>query len=540
MMRHSCTSLVRLLIAALAIGAAPPGGAGDAMVYDPFEHARASVGTIVNREAVIPAQCYTKTDGISNPCWTCHTQQQGYNQMDDWHLQREYAFSDVGRTNHWTNLFLPLEPSSPSADEVRAYIRTDNYTPLRRALAEYSGPAAWLPDLDIHAGFDDQGFAKDGSAWRALRYKPFPGTFWPTNGSTDDVMIRLPWPYRSDDGGNASVEIYKANLAIVEAALATPSLLALRTQGRRVEPVDEGLVRWDLDGDGRIGGRIERIRSLPRHYVGGARVAKVEWGNYPAGTEFLHTVRYLDPQVPNFMSVRMKEVRYAVKWRTNDQVLTNRAYREEKYHKESGVLPLFQGHPETGYINEFGWKLQGYIEDAQGRLRVQTQEEHYYCMGCHGTIGVTADQTFALPRKLPGAEGWRAQSLVGQKDVSQWSHAAPEVLTYMRRVRGADEFRSNDEMLRRFFRRGLPQERLVAQASITGPRDLAWLLYPSPQRALALNRAYMRLVRLQRFDFGRDPVLKPALNVHRTIVNGDTGFREDQIFRDGTLWLDWN
>lgn len=407
-------------------------------------------------------------------------------------------------------------------------------------MAAYTGPTAWVPDLDIHAGFDGQGFAKDGSAWRALRYKPFPGTFWPTNGSTDDVMIRLPWPFRSDDSGKPLLDVYKANLAIVEAALTTPSPLALRTQGREVEPIDESLVQWDLDGDGRIARAVSRIRSLPPRYVGAAHVAKVEWGSYPAGTEFLHTVRYLHPQASNFMSVRIKEVRYALKWRGYDQTLVDRSYSEEKYHKESGVLPMFKGRPETGYVNEFGWKLQGSIENAQGQLRLQTQEEHYYCMGCHGTIGVTADQTFALPRKLPGAKGWHPQTLVGQKDVPQWSHPAPEVLTYMKRVRGADEFRSNDEMLHRFFKRGEPQESLVTRASKAGPRDLAWLLYPSPERALALNRAYMRLVRLQRFDLGRDAVLKPATNVHRTIENGDTGFKQDQVFRDGTLWLNWD
>lgn len=508
--------------------------------YDPLAQARASVGHIVNREAVIPAQCYTKTDGIANPCWTCHTQRQGLNQMDDWRLQQQYAFSDVGKTNHWSNLFLEPETAPPSAEAVRAYVRMDNYTPLKQALKMYPAFSAWVPDLDIHAGFDDEGFARDGSAWRALRYKPFPGTFWPTNGSTDDVMIRLPWPFRSDASSTPSTDIYKANLALVEAALTTPSPLELRTQGREVEPIDEALAQWDLDGDGRIAGRVQRIRSLPPRYLGAAHVAKVEWGSYPAGTEFLHTVRYLDPEAPNFMSVRMKEVRYSVKWRGHDEALINRSYSEEKYHKSAGVLPLFKGRPDTGYINEFGWKLQGYIENAQGRLRLQTQEEHYYCMGCHGTIGVTVDQTFAFPRKLPGAEGWRPQTLAGQKDVPQWTHQQPEVLTYMQRVGGADEFRSNQEMTRRFFQRGVLQDKLVISASPGGRHDLAWLLYPSPERALALNRAYMRLVRMQRFDLGRDAVLKPAKNVHRSIENGDTGFGTDRVFRDGSVWLNWN
>jgi len=28
--------------------------------------------TLYNREAVIPPQCYTKTEGVNNPCYTCH------------------------------------------------------------------------------------------------------------------------------------------------------------------------------------------------------------------------------------------------------------------------------------------------------------------------------------------------------------------------------------------------------------------------------------------------------------------------------------
>ncbi|HSW12372.1 MAG TPA: hypothetical protein VLI06_05990 [Solimonas sp.] len=526
-----------MLFASLEVLAAPAEGLRS---YDPLAQAMASVGRIANREAVIPPQCYTKTGGVSNPCWTCHTQRQGLNQMDDWRLQLQYAFSDEGVSNHWSNLFLPAASSNPSAAAVRDYIRSDNYTPLRQALAAYTGQAAWLPDLDIHAGFDEAGFARDGSGWRAVRFKPFPGTFWPTNGSTDDVMIRLPWEFRIDATLAQSNEIYRLNLAIVEATMATPSPLVLRDTGREVEAVDEALLQWDLDDDGRIGGQVRRIRSLPPRYAGAARAVRVEWGSYPAGTEFLHSVRYLDADAPNFMSVRMKELRYSVKWRGHAQALADRFYEEEKHHKDTGVLPLFKGRPDTGYVNDFGWKLQGYIEDAQGRLRLQTQEEHYYCMGCHGTIGVTADQTFAFPRKLPGAEGWKPQTLVGQRDVPQWSHPMPEVLTYLQRVGGADEFRSNDEMLRRFFRRGTPREDLLLSAAASGSRDLAWLLHPSPARALALNRAYMRLVKLQRFDLGRDAVLKPAVNVHRRIESGSTGFNEEAVHRDGSLWLDWN
>ncbi|AXQ31732.1 hypothetical protein D0B54_13955 [Solimonas sp. K1W22B-7] len=530
MSRHAAAWLVALL--------ALPVAAAETASYDPLAYARAQSGKIANREAVIPVQCYTKTDGVANPCWTCHTQQNGHNQMDDWVLQLAYAFSEVGLTNHWQNLFLPVEESPPSAAEVRRYVRQDNYTPLRKALS-YSTSLVWTPDIDIHAGFDDEGFARDGSSWRALRFKPFPGTFWPTNGNTDDVMIRLPWQFRRDAEGRESRDIYKANLALIEAAMTTPSVPMLQSQGRQVESLDEEALHWDLDGDGEARGMVQRIRRLPPGFFGSASSVPLEWGRYPAGTEFLHTVRYLDPGAPGFMSRRMKELRYSVKSRNIGQVSSGRAYRGEKFHKEAGVLPLFEGTPETGYVNDFGWKLQGYIEDAQGRLRLQSQEEHYYCMGCHGTIGVTADQTFALPRKLPGRAGWQPQSLVGQKDLPQWGHAEPEALTYFQRVGGGDEFRANQEILERFFSGGKPRRELVLSASASGEHDLAWLLYPGADRALALNRAYMRLVRRQRFDLGRDAVLKPADKVHRSIKNGSTGFSEAQVYRDGSLWLAW-
>src|SRR6185436_19502079 len=99
----------------------------------------------------------------------------------------------------------------------------DNYRLLRAALAERVDYDGWRPDVDLDAGFDDDGFARDGSGWRAVRYKPFPGAFFPTNGSAGDVFIRLPEAFRQDESGASSRAAYMANLAIVEAAIATPA-----------------------------------------------------------------------------------------------------------------------------------------------------------------------------------------------------------------------------------------------------------------------------------------------------------------------------
>lgn len=85
-------------------------------------------------------------------------------------------------TNHWENLFADRSAviEGISDAEILAYIREDNYTPLREALAARTDYPGWRPDLDFNQGFDQDGFAADGSWWRAFRYKPFLGTFWPT------------------------------------------------------------------------------------------------------------------------------------------------------------------------------------------------------------------------------------------------------------------------------------------------------------------------------------------------------------------------
>jgi hypothetical protein len=512
--------------------------------FDPLAQALASGSRVVNREAPIPSMCYTKTEGASNPCWTCHTGGVGDNVMEDEALQAEYAFSDVGQTNQWSNLF--TDQSSAQAritdEEVLEYIRQDNYTPLRAALlGRPGGFKGWVPDLDLARGFDGDGFARDGSGWRAVRYKPFLGTFWPTNGSTDDVFIRLPVVFQQDSEGRPSREVYRLNLAILEAAMTVdPALRDVKQAVRRVEPVDERVGGVDLDGDAVLEPSVEEVRGLPANYVGGAAKVAVRQHYYPRGTEFLHTVRYVDPDAPSLLSARMKEVRYSRKDEEHEGLRVRSFYAEEQEKKLQGRLPVFPGTPELGLVNEFGWRLQGFIEDARGRLRVQTMEEHAFCMGCHTNLGVTVDQTFGFPRKVPGREGWRHQDLRGLPDVPQAGHAKPEVLTYFERVKGGDEFRANDELLSRFFPHGVLDATSVRRAAKGGDRDLAWLVTPSRERALALDRAYLALVREQGFTKGRDTLLAPPKNVLARVENGSTGLEDaGLIFEDGRLHLTW-
>lgn len=445
----------------------------------------AALGIGGNPDAHVPPQCFVRTDGVSNGCWTCHTAEGTSDSEGDWRVQLEY--SGAPRVNRWENLVRDrsAEIARISDAEALAYIRTDNYTPLRETLAGRADFPGYVPDLDLRAGFDSAGFARDGSGWRAIRYKPFPGMFWPTNGSTDDVFVRLPPPFRTR-GGAESRAVYEENLAILEAAIATAP---------------------------------HRDPRLPAQYAGDASGIPVRRYLYPDGAELLHTVRYVDPDAPHLLSVRLKEVRYA---------------------RKAGEPGSWMQGSHAPAANGLGWRLQGFIEDERGRLRLQTDAEHRSCTGCHGGLGVTVDGTFALARKVPGAEGWRHQDLRGMPDVPQAGHPEPEVLTYLQRVQGGDDLRANAEMLARFFPIGILDRAEVLRAARGGDRDLAWLLAPSRERALLLDKAYMTLVREQSFERGRDALPQAAARVQPGIRNGSTDLaRTGKVFHDGRLWLDW-
>ena len=541
--RAAAAWLPAALLVALAAASCGRGeGRGEGGLYDPLARAREAAGVVRNPEASVPPLCYTKTGGTSNPCWVCHTSAHGQNVRADWHLQEEYAFSEAALENHYENLFVDrrAEVTQTSDEEILRYVREDNYAPLRRALANARGYEGYVPDLDLDRGFDDEGFARDGSGFRAVRFKPFPGTFWPTNGSTDDVFIRLPEVFREDTSGAPSRVIYALNLSLLEAAITADPEAAADGIDRTIEPVDERLLGEDLDGDGALSAGVTRVRRLPRTYAGAAASEPLERGIYPQGVEFLHSVRYLDPDAPGYGARRMKELRYSRKVLKLDRWALLRAYEKEQDEKDEGRLPVYTGSATSGLRNAFGWQLQGFIEDAEGRLRLSTDEEHRFCMGCHSGLGVTVDQTFALARKVPGKEGWRVQDLRGIQDVPELGHAEPEVLTYLRRVGGGDELRANEEMLARFFPGGDLAASEVRRAAPGGDRDLTFLLLPSRERALALDKAYRVIVRGQRFDLGRDALAVPAVNVHRRIENGSTELgKSSRVYTDGRLRLEW-
>jgi hypothetical protein len=493
------------------------------------------VSATYNREAVIPPQCYTRTEGVHNPCYVCHQNQRpgGENTMNDADLQLAYTFSDIGTTNHWLNLFEDRRArvAAISDEEILAWIDADNYSELPKRL-EAAGFGGYVPDLAGlergAAAFDADGFALDGSGWVAFNYKPLPSTFWPTNGSTDDVMIRLPQAYRAAADGTPSRDAYRANLAILEANV--KGLAAIDTR-----PVDETVVGADLDGDGGLGTatRISRVSS----FVGGASGHLLLPPLYPVGTEFLHTVRYVGLGADGAIGVsrRMKEVRYMRKTSIVPLAQLAELYREEGYAKDAGDLPGYINRWEQGLDNEMGWLIQGFIEDRNGRLRVQTYEETLFCMGCHTSLGSTIDKTFSFPRKVDGAAGWGYIDLRGMPDAPNVGETLGEIATYLERVGGGSEFRNNDEMPARWF----AADGALDRASVAAA-DVYELITPSRERALALNKAYRTIVADQDYIFGRDAVIVPPANVYDVVDPEAAPSLPDNRFFPWDIRLDWD
>lgn len=471
---------------------------------------RVELFSMYNREAPVPPQCYTRTEGKHNPCYVCHQNQISgrENVMNDGDQQIAYNFSDIGVTNHWQNLFedRSARVAQISDDEIRQWIVQDNYTALapRLRAKNFSG---WIPDLTNLAqpalAFDEQGLARDGSGWVTFNYKPLPSTFWPTNGSTDDVMIRLPTGFRNAADGQFSRDVYFANLALVEANIKQVSIIDTLS-------LDERRIGADLDGDGRLG--IARSVRRGSHYVGAAKHVAIVEGIYPLDTEFLHTVRYVGVGANGeiYNAPRMKEVRYMRRWLESTPAQLKVWYEAEHAEKDKGELPAYINLGQRGLGTPMGWQIAGFIEDKHGELRFNTFEENMFCMGCHNSIGSTIDKTFSFARKIDGARGWGYIDLHGMVDAPNRGESLGEIATYLERVGGGSEFRNNDEMQAKFYRAdgSLNRDAVIVAGDVYG------LITPSPQRALELNKAYKAIVEKQDFLFGRDATIAPPKNVY--------------------------
>lgn len=508
-------------------------------------------GYLTNPAPYIPSQCYTKTEdgsgGVHNPCYACHIESLAPNYINDADVQLEYSLPTPALTNHWANLFKDRSAAFAAIgnDAILAYVRASNYLnadgsiKLVDRLANV--PAAWDADNDgtwngyvpdLYLRFDDDGFDHDlqgnYTGWRAFAYYPFLGTFWPTNGSTDDVMIRLASTFRLDEFGTFSLTVYQTNLAIVEA-------LILR-RDVAIDAIDETALKVDLDKDGVLGTATKitydwaPTQGRDMSYVGQARLQQqagtvhLAAGLFPEGTEFIHSVRYIDvDNAGNIsMAARIKELRYAIKKSWYSYSALSMAAAEEAKEKDQFPERTRQitGSAEVGLSNGQGWTFQSFIEDANGDLRPQTYEENVFCMGCHSGIGATTDSNFSFPRKFDttthrrGWYHWSQHTMAGLDDPLR-SDGRREYAYYLEQNGAGDEFRENDEVQSKFFDASgaLKSDALAALAD-----DITYLLFPSRERAIALNKGYRVIVREQSYIHGRDAAVKPATNVHSSVT----------------------
>lgn len=502
----------------------------------------------------ITSMCYTKTKDeltgqVSNPCYSCHTKGKIPNYTNDTDLQLEYNFPQEILKNPYINLFKDRSQKVAmlTDEEILKYIRASNYFDTKgNIVLKESLPQGWkgyVPDCYYY--FDDEGFDHDYknryTGWRAFRYYPFLGTFWPTNGSTDDVLIRLSKSFREDSNGTFDKEIYKLNLAIVEAVVKQKDILLPKS-------VDETHYGVDLNQNGRLDSADTIVFSSKNYfnnmsYVGKAKEAlqtgsiHLAGGLFPEGTEFLHSVRYIDwdESLRHIkMAPRMKELRYAKKsvWTSYselERIAKSELWESETNQETQTQAEVWQGNYEEGLKTGTGWIYQGFIEDREGVLRPQTHEETINCMGCHAGIGATTDTTFAFARKFEGTHktekdyGWKHWSQKGLSGVHEpkanykGKGEVYEYSFYLQNNHSGNEFRDNNEVQEKFFNADGSLKEAMVQKLHT---DISTLIFPSKKRALQLDKGYKVLVEEQSYIYGRDANVRPMKHVYKEIDEG--------------------
>ncbi len=394
-----------------------------------------------NPYANIPAQCYIETSyGTQNACLFCHSNaaarrklgntlpQAGANSRVG-NLQLEYVFGPVNafakspNINPWENTIFPEkldeEIKKLSIDtstwDMKSYIKQDNW---QMAYDKKNGSKvqsnSWTKD-DEYRLFpalnpsalpaDSDGFVRTVSqeemlfkddrgintGWRSINFMPY-GIFTPHSGSVSSVYIRLKTKFMKNENGQYNLEVYKANLALVEKAIQ------------------------------------DRLQSEETHYVGEAKDENIYKGLFPLGTEFAHPLHYVDVEAdgtnleknrfPGLRANRVKEIRYMYKYKMY--------YPGEVVAKEEDA-PLYYNEKESWIDNGAGWYLSGFIEDKEGELRGQTPEELLQCVGCHSTTygfepeqftsgtGNTIDTVWSFSRKFADDLGWKEMDYLGYR-----------------------------------------------------------------------------------------------------------------------------
>lgn len=499
-----------------------------------------------SKGSYVAAQCYTKTKGqnnrVHNPCFSCHNSPKEPNFIDDAEFQLAYDFRSPSRINPWKNLFKDrTEAIAEISDaQITSYIRQSNYFDSQGHIVlankmshvpnewDFNRDGIWNGYTpDCYFNFDSQGYDQtpqgQDTGWRAFGYDLFLGAFWPTNGNTDDVLIRLSEPFRQTQLGEYSREVYQLNLAIVEALI--------KKQNTVIPATNERLYGVDLNRNGELDIATQVVYKWAPNdgvymsYVGKAKQLydagelKLAAGLYPVGTEFIHSVRYIDFNEQNevVLANRFKELRYGIKINWNNYTqLRNAALDEVKEgHAFPDRLRFIQGNSEAGMLNGQGWAYQGFIEDKNGDLRPQSYEESLNCIGCHSGLGTTTDSSFAFPRKFDHSAfqgSWYHWSQKSLKDTAepQWKDGTWEYSQYLLENQSGNEFRDNDEVFAKFFNK----DGSIKQAEFDAlHQDVTHLIWPSQSRAMQLNKAYKVIVDEQSYIYGRDVHVKPLNDV---------------------------
>jgi len=110
-----------------------------------------------------------------------------------------------------------------------------------------------------------------------------------------------------------------------------------------------------------------------------------------------------------------------------------------------------------------------------------------------------------------------------------------EIALYLERSGGGDEFRSNGEMIERWY----TDDGTLNHDAVAG-KSVYQLITPSRDRALELNKAYRVIVKEQTLAFGRDATTTPPENVYATIDDATAPTLPRELRFSHDIRLNWD